>query len=316
MSVPGLGLGQIPLSAHSSYPLVQEPDEIAAPAAAEMMRPGAHADETDDAPAALFALVSGEIARPLRQRSGLPTVMLSSVAHGVLFGGLFIGLALSQGIVLPKPQETARLVAMLMAPPPPPPPAPAAPAPAAAAAAAPGPAETRPTPTPDVAPELAVQPQVPLSALNEISMPNLAPPPKVFFGPSMNTGLGSGFGGGSGSGGGQGFGVDGGVGWGTGASGEGGPVRVGGAIETPELIHRVEPVYPPEAAASRVEGTVVLEATVDESGTVLAARVLRSIGPLDEAAIAAVMQWRYSPLRVGDQPAQFVVTVNVSFRLR
>jgi hypothetical protein len=28
-----------------------------------------------------------------------------------------------------------------------------------------------------------------------------------------------------------------------------------------------------------------------------------------------VMQWRYSPLRLNDQPARFILTVNVSFRL-
>ena len=56
-----------------------------------------------------------------------------------------------------------------------------------------------------------------------------------------------------------------------------GPVRVGGAIATPELIHRAEPVYPASAVAARVQGTVVVEATVDERGHVTDTRVLRSI---------------------------------------
>ena len=81
------------------------------------------------------------------------------------------------------------------------------------------------------------------------------------------------------------------------------------------MIHRVEPVYPPDAVTARVEGTVVVEATVDEDGNVISVKVLRSIAPLDQAAIGAVSQWRYSPLRVNNEAAQFVITVNVSFRL-
>ena len=81
-------------------------------------------------------------------------------------------------------------------------------------------------------------------------------------------------------------------------------------------MHRVEPVYPKEASAGRIQGTVVVEATVDERGQVQDVRVLRSIAQLDAAAIAAVKQWRYEPLTVDGQPASFVITVNVSFHLR
>ena len=106
------------------------------------------------------------------------------------------------------------------------------------------------------------------------------------------------------------------MGFGTGMSEPGlEPVRVGAGVETPELLHRVEPVYPPDAVAARVVGTVVVEATVDERGQVQAVKVLNSIGPLDQAAIDAVMQWRYRPLLVNEQPSQFILTVNVSFRL-
>jgi protein TonB len=84
----------------------------------------------------------------------------------------------------------------------------------------------------------------------------------------------------------------------------------------PTLVHRVEPVYPKEASATRVQGTVVVEATVDERGQVQDVRILRSIAMLDAAAIAAVKQWRYEPLQVDGQPASFVITVNVSFHLR
>ena len=74
------------------------------------------------------------------------------------------------------------------------------------------------------------------------------------------------------------------------------PVRVGGEISAPRLIYRVEPEYPPIAVSALIEGMVILEATVDHTGAVKDARVLRSHGVLDEAAVHAVEQWRYEPL--------------------
>ena len=153
-------------------------------------------------------------------------------------------------------------------------------------------------------------------SLSLTELPEEAPPAPYFAPPpSLTVGFGGG-GANSGDGTGSGFGVEGGVGWGQGTSSPGiETVRVGAGVESPELVHRVEPVYPLDAVAERVEGTVVVEATVDEQGHVQEVRVLRSIGPLDQAAIDAVMQWRYSPLRVNDQVARFILTVNVSFRL-
>ena len=93
------------------------------------------------------------------------------------------------------------------------------------------------------------------------------------------------------------------------------PVRVGGAITTPALRSRVEPVYPPLALRAHVEGVVILEAVVDRDGRVESVTVLRSIPLLDAAAIAAVRQWRYSPLLLNGTPERFVLTVTVGFSL-
>ena len=93
------------------------------------------------------------------------------------------------------------------------------------------------------------------------------------------------------------------------------PVRVGGEISAPRLVHRVEPEYPQIAVSALIEGMVILEATVDRSGAVMDARVLRSHGILDEAAVRAVEQWRYEPLLLNGMPTPFVLTVTVSFSL-
>jgi protein TonB len=93
------------------------------------------------------------------------------------------------------------------------------------------------------------------------------------------------------------------------------PVRVGGVIKQPTLLHRVEPVYPPLAVAAAIQGTVILEALVDEQGTVQDVKVLRSIGVLDRAAIDAVRQWRYSPVILNGRPERFILTVVLTFHL-
>ena len=94
------------------------------------------------------------------------------------------------------------------------------------------------------------------------------------------------------------------------------PKRVGGELQAPALIHRVEPDYPGVAVAGQVSGTVILEATVNESGAVTEVHVLRSILLLDQAAIKAVKQWRYQPLVLNGQPVPFILVVTVTFSLR
>jgi len=94
------------------------------------------------------------------------------------------------------------------------------------------------------------------------------------------------------------------------------PRRVGGDLQAPALIHRVEPNYPGVAIAGKVSGTVILEATVNDAGGVTDVQVLRSIPLLDQAAIKAVKQWRYQPLVLNGQPVPFILVVTVTFSLR
>ena len=93
------------------------------------------------------------------------------------------------------------------------------------------------------------------------------------------------------------------------------PIRVGGQIQPPALVHKVDPVYPPLAIAAGVEGIVILEAIVDREGRVEQLKVLRSRGVLDRPAMEAVRQWRYSPVLLNGVPERFILTVVVSFNL-
>jgi TonB family protein len=94
------------------------------------------------------------------------------------------------------------------------------------------------------------------------------------------------------------------------------PLRVGGNIAAPTKIRHVSPVYPEEARAARVQGVVIIEATVDADGTVTDARVLRSIPLLDEAAVDAVKQWAFTPTLLNGQAVPVILTVTVNFTMQ
>lgn len=94
------------------------------------------------------------------------------------------------------------------------------------------------------------------------------------------------------------------------------PIKVGGQIKAPTRLKDVAPVYPAIAQAARAEGDVIIEATIGPDGQVQNARVLRSVGLLDRAALDAVQMWEYSPTMLNGQAVPVIVTVTVRFRLR
>ena len=92
-------------------------------------------------------------------------------------------------------------------------------------------------------------------------------------------------------------------------------VRVGGNVRTPVKIKDVKPVYPPNAQAARISGIVILEVLIGSDGAVEEAQVLRSIPLLDQAAVDAVMQWRFAPTLLNGQTVPVIMTVTVNFTL-
>jgi protein TonB len=94
------------------------------------------------------------------------------------------------------------------------------------------------------------------------------------------------------------------------------PVPVGGRIKIPAKVLHVPPVYPAIAQQARVEGVVIIEAIIGTDGRVKEARVLKSRPLLDEAALAAVRQWVFSPTTLNGVPVPVLMTVTVNFRLR
>jgi protein TonB len=217
------------------------------------------------------------------------TVPLSIIAHVVLFGAVII-IPLMATDVLPTPPSMMAFVGAPPTPPPPPPPPPSA---------APPPK----TPTP-------------------VANPNAAPieAPKQIVPETPSVGVSEGVPGG----------VEGGVPGGVMGGVVGGlpeapppppppptaPVRVGGAIKQPNKLKNVPPVYPPIAQSARVQGVVIIEATIGADGKVKDAKVLRSIPLLDQAALDAVKQWVFTPTLLNNVPVPVIMTVTVNFTLQ
>ena len=93
-------------------------------------------------------------------------------------------------------------------------------------------------------------------------------------------------------------------------------MRVGGNIKPPTKVKDVRPTYPPIAQSARVQGVVIIEATIGPNGAVQEAKVLRSIPLLDAAALDAVRQWQFTPTLLNGVPVPVIMTVTVNFTLQ
>jgi TonB family protein len=82
-----------------------------------------------------------------------------------------------------------------------------------------------------------------------------------------------------------------------------------------EAVTRVSPSYPDEAREKHVDGTVMVQALVGTDGFVKDVRVVKSIPLLDEAAKAAVRQWRFNPALAHGNPIAVWVGVPVKFSI-
>lgn len=244
----------------------------------------------------------------LNPTSGVPrqrwtTTALSAIGHVTVIA-LAAFSALYATDVLPEPRETMAVFIAGPVPPPPPPPPPAI-------------AEPERPHTKPVISKRTVPQRAPVIAKAPVAAPVEAPasitPETGLEGGEFVAAIDPGFE--SGIPGGVAGGVIGGVITALPPPPPAAPVRVGGEIATPRLIHRVDPEYPAIAVSAQIEGIVIIEATVDERGAVTDTKVLRSHSVLDRAAVDAVEQWRYEPLRLNGVAQPFVLTVTVSFSL-
>jgi len=87
-----------------------------------------------------------------------------------------------------------------------------------------------------------------------------------------------------------------------------------GTALAPTLTSHPDPAYPADALRDRISGTVGLEIVVDETGRVVDAKVVQPAGHgFDEAALAAVKSWSFTPARQNDAPIRATVLLSLPF---
>ena len=87
----------------------------------------------------------------------------------------------------------------------------------------------------------------------------------------------------------------------------------------PTVIREKKAEYTPEARRAKIEGNVVLEGVVMADGTLGAMRVVKSLDTtygLDEQAIKAAKEWRFTPGTKDGKPVPVKVTIEMTFTLR
>jgi TonB family protein len=94
------------------------------------------------------------------------------------------------------------------------------------------------------------------------------------------------------------------------------PLRVGGGVTPPSLAYKIEPEYSEEARMARVEGTVLVRATIGADGTAQNMQVVKGMGlGLNEKALQAISQWKFKPGTKDGQAVPVLANIEVNFRL-
>jgi periplasmic protein TonB len=92
-------------------------------------------------------------------------------------------------------------------------------------------------------------------------------------------------------------------------------VNVSSGVMAGNLVVKTMPQYPAISKAARIQGTVVLQATISRTGSIENLRVISGPPMLQQAAIDAVRTWRYRPYLLNGEPVEVETTINVVFNL-
>lgn len=102
-----------------------------------------------------------------------------------------------------------------------------------------------------------------------------------------------------------------------GAAEVGGQERRPKLTKPPALVKFVEAAYPESEKAAGKSAAVVLQVAIADTGAVADARVVESAGPaFDEAALAAVRQFVFTPAEIDDHPAPIKILYRYEFVLK
>jgi TonB family protein len=81
------------------------------------------------------------------------------------------------------------------------------------------------------------------------------------------------------------------------------------------LLKRVQPNYPTQARQMRLQGSVLLQATIAATGNISSIKVLNGEPSLARAAVEAVKQWKYKPYYLNGEPVDIQTQITINFKL-
>jgi protein TonB len=91
---------------------------------------------------------------------------------------------------------------------------------------------------------------------------------------------------------------------------------VSGDVKAPVVLRRVTPLYPEVARRMRLNGFVVLECIIDQTGHIRDAHVVRSsFAAFEQPALDAVYQWQFAPGTLGGRPVDVQFDLKVTFQV-
>ena len=92
-------------------------------------------------------------------------------------------------------------------------------------------------------------------------------------------------------------------------------IRVGVNVQQANLIHKVQPIYPPQAKQDHVQGKVQFSVLIGKDGHIQTLTLVSGEPVLVNAAKDAVSQWVYKPTLLNGQPVEVLTQVDVHFTL-
>jgi TonB family protein len=92
-------------------------------------------------------------------------------------------------------------------------------------------------------------------------------------------------------------------------------IRVGAAVQQSNLLHQVDPVYPPLARQARIQGVVRFNVVIAQDGHIGNITLINGHPLLVPAAQEAVKQWTYRPTLLNDDPVEVATVIDVNFML-
>jgi len=93
------------------------------------------------------------------------------------------------------------------------------------------------------------------------------------------------------------------------------PIEIGGTAQESKLINKVRPVYPPEAKAAGLQGSVKLVVVIAENGTLGEIRSANGPLPLIDPAVEAVRQWTWKPTTRDGVNVPVITEIMINFKL-